>query len=57
VKLEGFIADRPYDIEDIQLTVPTLKGLYQGAPASMVDELKALVAANELVWVDEQGKV
>lgn len=71
VKLEGFITDRPYDIEDIQLTVPTLKGLYQGAPAymsfqltsteqadvaSMVGELQALVAANELVWVDEQGK-
>jgi NAD-dependent dihydropyrimidine dehydrogenase PreA subunit len=71
VKLEEFIADRPYDIEDLQLTVPTLKGLYQGAPAvmsfhitsteqadvaSFIEELKALVAANDLVWVDEQGK-
>lgn len=71
VKLEAFIADRPYDIEDIQLTVPTLKGLYQGAPAymsfqlasteqadvaAMVAELRALVAVNELVWVDEQGR-
>ncbi len=69
VKLEEFIADRPYDIEELQLTVPTLKGLYQGAPAymsfqltsteqgdvaSMVDELKALVAANDLVWVEEK---
>jgi NAD-dependent dihydropyrimidine dehydrogenase PreA subunit len=72
VKLEEFIADRPYDIEELQLTVPTLKGLYQGAPAYMsfqltsteqadvtglVAELKALVAANNLVWVDEQGKL
>ena len=69
-KLEEQIAGRPYDIEALQLTVPTLKGLHEGAPAfmsfvvtsteqadvvSFVDELKALVAANELVWVDEQG--
>jgi NAD-dependent dihydropyrimidine dehydrogenase PreA subunit len=72
VKLEEFIADRPYDIEELQLTVPTLKGLHQGAPAYMsfqltsteqadvtglVAELKVLVAANKLVWVDEQGKL
>jgi NAD-dependent dihydropyrimidine dehydrogenase PreA subunit len=72
VKLQEFIADRPYDIEDLQLSVPTLKGLHQGAPAYMsfqiasteqadvaafVEELKALVAANDLVWVDEQGKL
>lgn len=72
VKLEEFIANRPYDVEELQLTVPTLKGLYQGAPAymtfqltsteqadviGMVEELRALVAANDLVWVDEQGKL
>ncbi len=72
VKLEEFIAERPCDVEELQLTVPTLKGLYQGAPAymtfrltsteqadvtGMVEELKALVAANDLVWVDEQGKL
>jgi NAD-dependent dihydropyrimidine dehydrogenase PreA subunit len=71
VKLEECIANRPYDIENLQLTVPTVKGLHQGAPAymsfevtsteqadvaSFIDELKALVAVNNLVWVDEQGK-
>jgi NAD-dependent dihydropyrimidine dehydrogenase PreA subunit len=70
MKLEAFIADRPCDIEDLRMTVPTLKGLHQGAPAHMsfqltstehmdvtylLDELKALVATNGLIWVDEQA--
>ena len=58
-----------YDIEDLQLEVPTLKGLLEKAPAYMrftvasteqqdiqtfMEELKTLVAANDLVWVEEK---
>lgn len=71
VRLEAFIENRPFDIENLQLTVPTVKGLYQGAPAymtfeitsteqadvtSFVDEIQALVASLDLVWVDEPPK-
>ena len=69
VKLEALIKDRPYDIEDLQLEVPTLKGLLERTPAYMrftvasteqqdiqtfMEELKTLVAANDLVWVEEK---
>ena len=69
MKLEELIKDRPYDIENLQLHVPTLKGLLENTPAYMdfevtstlqedvqplLDDLKALVADNGLVWVDQR---
>lgn len=72
VKLENFIENRPYDIENLQLTVPTLKGLLQQAPAfmrfevtstdqrdvqSFLEELKALAKENDLTWVEEAQKL
>ncbi len=68
-KLQEFIKDKPCDIENIQLSVPTLKGLMEKAPAHMsldltsttqedvhryLDELRKLVVKNELVWVEEK---
>ena len=69
VKLEEFLKDRPFDIENLQLSVPTLKGLMENTPAHlsfelastsqedvrpMLNELKQLVAGNDLVWVEER---
>ena len=69
IRLEELIADRPYDIENLHLTVPTVKGLLEGAPAYMqfdatstdqtdvlplITEIKALVVDSGLVWVDEE---
>jgi formate hydrogenlyase subunit 6/NADH:ubiquinone oxidoreductase subunit I len=68
-KLNELIQDRPYDIMNVQLHVPTVKGLSEGTPAYMdfeatstsqqdvrplLADLKALVAANGLVWVEER---
>ena len=68
-KLQELVKDRPYDIENLQLHVPTLKGLIENTPAYMdfevtstvqddvqplVGDLKALVADNGLVWVEER---
>ena len=66
-QLATLIADRPYDIENLQLSVPTLKGLADNTPAHMtfelasttqehiqpmLDELKGVVAGNHLVWIE-----
>ena len=66
-KLEGLIKSRPFDITDLQLSVPTVKGLLEKTPAymsfyitstqmedvhSLVDELKEMVYANDLTWVE-----
>lgn len=69
VKLQEMVRDRPYDIENLQFNVPTLKGLMEDTPAHMsleatstvqedvhpfVDELRKLVSENELVWIEEK---
>ena len=66
-QLETLIAGRPYHIENLQLSVPTLKGLMDNTPAHMtfelasttqehfqpmLDELKRVVTDNHLVWVE-----
>jgi NAD-dependent dihydropyrimidine dehydrogenase PreA subunit len=68
VKLEKLISDRPYDIVNLTLNVPTIKGLLEHTPAymdfevtsitqeditSFVNELRKLVIENELVWVEK----
>jgi len=68
VKLEEAIKGKPFDVVNLRLEVPTLKGLLEKAPAHMsfeltstemgdvrafVDELKELVHANALVWVED----
>ncbi len=67
VQLEERIKRRPYDIVNLELHVPTLQGLTEGAPAYMdfevtstsqedvapfVSELRSLVGENGLVWVE-----
>lgn len=67
VKLEDLVRNRPFDIVDLKLEVPTVKGLLEKTPAYMsfevtsteqqgvddlVNLLKALVRENDLVWVD-----
>ena len=66
-KLEDLIKSRPFDIVDLHLTVPTVKGLLEKTPAymsfyvtsiqmedvhSLIDELKEIVYANNLTWVE-----
>lgn len=68
MKLEALIKDRPYDIENLQLSIPTLKGLMHQAPAHMslevisteqrdvhpvMGDLKKLVADCGLVWLEQ----
>ena len=68
-KLEELVKDRPFDIENLQLHVPTLKGLMESTPAYMdfevvstlqeavqpiLEDLKALVADNGLVWIEQR---
>ncbi len=68
VKLEELVRDRPYDIVNLQLSVPTVKGMLEKTPAFMsfevtsteqediqgfLPELRALVRENELVLVSE----
>jgi len=68
VKLEELIHDRPFDIVDLKMEVPTVKGLLEKTPAfmtfgvtstdahdirSFLAEVKELVRVNNLVWVDE----
>ncbi len=67
-KLQELVKDRSYDIENLALHVPTLKGLMEKTPAYMdfevastvqedvqpiLDDLKALVADNGLVWIEQ----
>jgi ferredoxin len=66
-QLETLIKERPFDIENLQLSVPTLKGLMDNTPAHMtfelasttqetvqpmLDDLRRVVAENHLVWVE-----
>ena len=68
VKLQELIQGRPYDIVNLQLHVPTLKGLLENTPAHMdfevvsttqedvttfLNELRTVVTENSLVWVDQ----
>ena len=68
VKLQELIQDRPYDIVNLQLHVPTLKGLLENTPAHMdfevvsttqedvttfLNELRTVVTENSLVWLDQ----
>ncbi len=67
-KLEGLLKGKPYDIINLRLEVPTLKGLMEKTPAYMafevtstdqhdvggfVNEVRELVRQNGLVWVRE----
>jgi len=69
VKLEELIRDRPYDIINLQLQVPTVKGAWEKAPSfmtfevtsteqediqSFLPELRALIRDNALVLVSER---
>jgi len=69
VKLEELIRDRPYDIINLQLQVPTVKGAWEKAPSfmafavtstqqediqSFLPELRALIRDNGLVLVSER---
>jgi ferredoxin len=68
VKLEELIRDRPYDIINLQLQVPTVKGAWEKAPSfmsfdvtsteqediqSVLPQLRALIRDNGLVLVSE----
>lgn len=67
-KLEGKVKDQPYDIVNLRLEVPTVKGLREKTPAYMtfeitstdqhdvggfLNEIRELVRQNVLVWVRE----
>ena len=67
-KLEAKVKDRPFDIVNLRLEVPTVKGLLEKTPAYMtyeitstdqndvakfVNEIRELVRQNALVWVRE----
>ena len=67
IKLQDLIKDRPYDIVNLHLHVPTLQGLHENTPAHMdfevastsqedvttfINELRMVVAENDLVWVE-----
>ena len=69
VKLEELIRDRPYDIINLQLQVPTVKGAREKAPSfmafevtsteqediqSFLPELRAMIRDNGLVLVSER---
>jgi len=66
-QLEMLIKGQPYDIENLQLSIPTLKGLMEHTPAHMsfdlasttqetvqpmLDALRRMVAENHLVWLE-----
>ena len=69
VKLEELIRDRPYDIINLQLQVPTVKGAWEKAPSFMsfevtstqqediqefLPEVRSLIRDNGLVLVSER---
>ncbi|NLJ39644.1 MAG: ferredoxin family protein [Candidatus Atribacteria bacterium] len=69
VHLQNLMKDRPFDIVNLHLHVPTVKGLLENTPAymdfevtsttqedvsSFINELRTFVTKNNLVWV-EQG--
>jgi len=68
IKLEDLVRDRPYDIVNLQLSVPTVKGMLEKTPAfmsfevtsteqediqSFLPELRALVREGGLVLISE----
>jgi NAD-dependent dihydropyrimidine dehydrogenase PreA subunit len=68
IQLEGLVADEPYDIVDLRLEVPTVKGALEGTPAVMsfnvvsttqedvgpvMERVRGLVRANGLVLAGE----
>jgi len=68
VKLEALIKDSPFDIVNLKLEVPTLKGALEKTPSHMsfevtstdqqditefLNEVRALVRENELVLINE----
>jgi len=67
-KLEELVKDQPFDVVDVKLEVPTVKGLMEATPAFMsfgvastgggdvrpfLAAVKELVKSSGLVWVDE----
>ncbi|MGC8654797.1 MAG: 4Fe-4S dicluster domain-containing protein [Candidatus Kryptoniota bacterium] len=67
-KLEELIADKPFDIVNFKMDVPTLKGHLQGSPGFMsfevtsenteqvsdiMEGLRALIKGNQLILVNE----
>jgi NAD-dependent dihydropyrimidine dehydrogenase PreA subunit len=69
VKLEELVRDRPYDIVNLQLQVPTVKGAWEKAPSfmtfevtstqqediqSFMPDLRSLIRDNGLVLVSER---
>jgi formate hydrogenlyase subunit 6/NADH:ubiquinone oxidoreductase subunit I len=67
-RLEELVRDHPFDIVDLKLEIPTVKGLLEKTPAYMsfevtsteqqnIDDfislLKTLVRENDLVWVSD----
>jgi NAD-dependent dihydropyrimidine dehydrogenase PreA subunit/ElaB/YqjD/DUF883 family membrane-anchored ribosome-binding protein len=68
MKLEDKVKERPFDIVNLRLEVPTVKGLLEKTPAYMtfeitstdqhdvarfLNEIRELVRLNDLVWVRE----
>ena len=68
VKLEALIKDRPFDVVNLKLEVPTLKGALEKTPSHMnfevtstdqqditefLNEVRALVRENQLVLINE----
>ena len=68
VKLEALIKDRPFDVVNLKLEVPTLKGALEKTPSHMtfevtsteqqdisafLDEVRSLIRENHLVLVTE----
>jgi len=67
LKLEDLIKDKPFDIVELKLDIPTIKGLTEKTPGymsfyitstqmedirPMVEQLKEVVSANNLIWVE-----
>ncbi len=67
IKLEDLIKDKPFDIVDLKLEIPTVKGLREKTPGyisfyvtstqmedvhSFIDELKEVTQTNNLTWVE-----
>ncbi len=68
LKLESLVKEKPYDVVNLRLEVPTVKGLLEKTPAYMsfeitstdqhdvggfLAEVRQLVHQNKLVWVRE----
>ena len=68
VKLEALIKDRPFDVVNLKLEVPTLKGALENTPSHMnfevtstdqqditefLNEVRGLVRENQLVLINE----